>query len=252
MKSILLFLGLLIAPAFAAASGDAALLADATQLRMLSQRMPKAYAQLGLNILPADAKQQLGDAVASTNAALDRLRRSRDKQLAAQISLVNTVWLRLRPQVESAVARERAPQLADDAEQLLAASEKLTHAIQDRANLPAGRLFATASRLRMLSQRIVKAYMLQQWGVSVTASRDQIDAASHEFEGALEFLRTRPDITPETRLALDDLSLQWEWFRTALQTEGALSFRLIILESSEAILSAADRVAELYSAPSAR
>ena len=49
--------------------------------------------------------------------------------------------------------------------------------------------------------------------------------------------------------ALDKLALQWEWLRTALATEGAESFRLILAESGDAVTDIANEVTRLYQQP---
>jgi hypothetical protein len=137
-------------------------------------------------------------------------------------------------------------QLDARAEDVLMAAERLTRILQDQATVPVGRWINLAGRQRMLSQRLVKLYMLQQWQVSSATLRDEIERVPNEFAGALASMQQRADNSPELRTELDNLALQWEWLQTALATEGAESFRLIMAEGGEAILELADRITLLY------
>jgi hypothetical protein len=56
----------------------------------------------------------------------------------------------------------------------------------------------------------------------------------------------RPENTDQIRSELQNLALQWEWLQTAVSNEGAVSYRLIVAEASEAILTAANRITRLY------
>jgi len=102
-----------------------------------------------------------------------------------------------------------------------------------------------AARQRMLSQRLVKLYMLQQWGVGGAALRNETERVQNEFAGALTTMRERAN-EPVLRAELDNLALQSEWLHTVLATEGAQSFRLIMAEGGEAVLQLADRITYLY------
>ena len=111
---------------------------------------------------------------------------------------------------------------------------------------PVSRWINLSGRQRMLSQRLIKIYMLQQWGVNNSAVRDEIERIQNEFAGALASMQQRADNTQALRTELDNLVLQWEWLHTVLATEGAESFSLIMAEGGEAVLQLADRVTRLY------
>jgi hypothetical protein len=103
-----------------------------------------------------------------------------------------------------------------------------------------------AGRQRMLSQRLVKTYMLRQWGTDSARLRDELESIQNEFAGALANMQQRGANSEALREELDKLALQWEWLRTALATEGAESFRLILAEGGDAVLELADEVTRLY------
>ena len=140
------------------------------------------------------------------------------------------------------VIRQADAELIDArAEDVLMAAERLTRALQDQSSAPVSRWVNLAGRQRMLSQRLVKTYMLRQWGVDNARLRDEMESVQNEFSGALTAMQQRADNSAATRGEIENLALQWEWLRTALATEGAESFRLILAEGGDAVLELADR-----------
>ena len=159
---------------------------------------------------------------------------------------LRAAWAPLRGAAAGVIRQADAAQLDARAEDVLMAAERLTRILQDQASEPVSRWINLAGRQRMLSQRLIKVYMLQQWGVSGTTLRDETERVQNEFAGALAAMLQRPDNNPTLRAELDNLALQWEWLQTVLATEGAESFRLIMAEGGEAILELADRITLLY------
>jgi hypothetical protein len=142
------------------------------------------------------------------------------------------------------VRQSDAAQLDARAEDVLMAAERLARVLQDKADAPVSRWVNLAGRQRMLSQRLVKIYMLRQWGVESAALREESERVQNEFAGALTAMRQHAN-TPLLRGEVDKLALQWEWLQAVLATEGAESFRLIMAEGGEAVLQLADQVTRI-------
>lgn len=221
----------------------------AGEQRMLSQRIAKSFAQIGLNVQPFVAKQELDEATTRFEANLQALDRLSDPVARAALGRLRDAWQPFRqgargvPQLTSAVA------LARQANHVLATAETLLADLQKtgaNATLATGRLVAQAGRQRMLSQRIVKNYLLLSWGDTSLETRQELDTAVTEFAAALNALRQREESHPAIRTELEELGQHWEWMQTALAAEGANSYRLIVAEAGEAILQAADRLTLLY------
>lgn len=237
--------------AHGAHAADAGTISLSGQQRMLSQRLVKSWCQIGLNLQPALSKAQLDDAMRrfeSNLQALDTAATSAEARTA--LAGLRAAWTPLRRALLADMRQADAAQLDGRAEDVLMATERLTRVLQDQASTPVSRWINLADRQRMLSQRLVKIYMLQQWGGDNAALRTEIERVQNEFAGALASMQQRAD-TPALRTALDNLALQWEWLHTALATEGAESFRLIMAEGGEAVLELADQLTHLY-AQSAR
>ncbi|NMG75727.1 type IV pili methyl-accepting chemotaxis transducer N-terminal domain-containing protein [Aromatoleum diolicum] len=219
----------------------------AGEQRMLSQRLAKAYAQLGLNIVPGVAGMQVKESISRFEANLDLLRPGVASVAEAAPIYKRLVqeWSTLRAAAVIPVTRDSALAVSQRSQRVLDSAEQLTQALS-AASGDVGRRVDLAGRQRMLSQRLVKAYMLQSWGVDSRENRHEMDAAAREFSEGLVALAALPDNTAEMRVELEEIALQWEWLQTALAVEGATSYRLVVAEAGDSILIAADRLTRLY------
>ena len=220
----------------------------AGEQRMLSQRIVKFYCQVGLGVLPSHSAIQLQDSIARFEANLEMLKpiAAQQPETAQAFERLARAWEPVGAAASAVSNRDSALALASYADDVLAAAERLTRAMEDASGQPISHAINLAGRQRMLSQRLAKAYMLRSWGVDTAWVRAEMDSAANEFNGALTILMTRPENSDQIRGELQDLALQWEWLQAAVSNEGASSYRLIVAEASEAILAAADRVTRLY------
>lgn len=247
-------LGLALPAAPAPAAHPLAAINAAGEQRMLSQRIVKSFAQLGMNIQPLAAKAQLDDALYQFDHNLDDLREPALASAEAGEALLalEDAGRGLRSLAAGVPSLATAERLTRHADSVLVAADRLTRALVESAGNGPGRLVNLAGRQRMLSQRLAKAYLLTSWGTRSPAVREELDAAALEFASGLAQLRERPENTPALRQELEELHLQWEWLRTALETEGASNYRLIVVEAADAILAGSQRITRLYQELAAR
>lgn len=232
--------------AHAAHAVDAATINLAGQQRMLSQRLVKVWAQVGLNVQKDLSRVQLTESVRRFEDNLSVLEKSATApEAATALAGLRAAWTPLRAAVQGEARLADAAQLDSRAEDVLMAAERLTRALQDKADAPISKWVNLSGRQRMLSQRLIKIYMLRQLGVESTALREESLRLQTEFAGALAAMRVNAT-TPALRTELDKLALQWEWLHAVLATEGAESFRLIMAEGGEAILQLSDQVTRIY------
>lgn len=243
--SLLLALACMALAARAAADAEAINLAG--QQRMLSQRIVKSWCQIGLNVQPGLSKRQLDESVRRFDDNLKALEgAAASSEARSALGGLRAAWAPLRTSALGAIRQADAALLDARAEDVLMAAERLTRTLQDQSAMPVSRWVNLAGRQRMLSQRLVKIYMLRQWGVDNARLRDDLESVQHEFSGALASMQQRAGNSAALREEVDKLALQWEWLRTALATEGAESFRLILAEGGDAVLELADQVTLMY------
>jgi hypothetical protein len=222
----------------------------AGQQRMLSQRIVKSWVQIGLNVQPTISKRQLDESIRGFEQnlrVLEPMINSAEGRNA--LGGLHLAWAPLRTSVTGVIRQADAALVDARAEDVLMAAERLTRVLQDQATAPASRWVNLSGRQRMLSQRLVKIYMLRQWSVDNARLRDELESVQNEFSGALNTMQQHSGNSAAVTEELDKLALQWEWLRTALATEGAESFRLILAEGGDAVLELAHEVTRLYQQP---
>lgn len=225
-------------------------IASATNLageqRMLVQRVARLYSQVGLNVMPSVAVNQLSLASRRFENNLLVLQpvaaKSEDLWLAYK-QLIGE-WQRMKRALSQDISRENAEALAQQAEVTLVVAENLTRLVEASSN--SGNVVNQAGRQRMLSQRIANHYLLRSWGVESSAVVETLAISVRDFSAGLAKLRERKDNTAELQRELEEVTQQWEWLLAALSVEGAGAYRLIVTESADAILEATDRITRLY------
>lgn len=253
MKMILAalaWLTLLGVPGAAALAADAALesaVSTAGRQRMLSQRIVKAYAQLGQDVLPELSRAQIAESVALFDRQQVELKAlARDEALKAALAEVDAKWKPVRAVATGPVDRAGIDRLVAADGDLLAATDQVALILRERVGTPKSRLVNVSGRQRMLSQRAAKAYMLRAWGVSSLRVDEEMRQSIQEFGDALAVLRQSSANTPEIDRELESVAVQWEWFTAALELEGAFSYRLLIADACESILRSMEVITTLY------
>lgn len=226
----------------------------AGEQRMLSQRIAKLYSQIGLNVLPSLATNQLRLASSRFELNLAALKPglAGSPEATRAYERLAAEWLGLQKAVAAAVSRDAAEALARQSEATLAAAEQLTRMLEVQGKSHASGLVNLADRQRMLSQRIANNYLLRSWGVESSAVRAILESSAKDFSAGLAKLGARPNNSEEVRRELEEVGQQWEWLQASLAVEGASPYRLIVAESADAILEATDRVTRLFEQQSRR
>jgi hypothetical protein len=233
----------------AAMSDPGAVIDIAGRQRMLSQRVVKAYCQVGLGFTPEVSRAQLDGAVRRFDRQLADLARELPNAEARQAhASLRQQWREFRRLATGPVSRDGARRLAIRSEEVLRRADQLVTVLQDVSGTPQARLVNLSGRQRMLSQRLAKLYMLRAYGVDSPSLRDELETARSEFEVALTTLRAAPQNTTAIDMELDAVALQWEWFKNALALQGTDSYVLVVGDASESILNSMELITAKYAA----
>lgn len=230
--------------------GLAVAINKAGRQRMLSQRIVKAYCQIGLKVQPEKSRSILEKSANLFDAQLAELRQTAARP-EIQEALVKeaALWGELRAIAVAPVSRDGARKLADLSEALLQAAHKVTQLYENASGTKTGKLVNMAGRQRMLSQRLAKFYMLKKWGFNQPEIASGIEQARKEFVSALQELNAAPQNTPAIKQELELAKIQWVFFENALaQQDGGEDLMLAsnVATTSERILEVMDQVTSLY------
>lgn len=178
--------------------------------RMLTQRIVKAYCLVGQDIRADIHKQQLDEAVGLFDRQLRELRAaSPTPEISAALVEMDTRWSRFREIVTTPPTRAGAQTLVSLDEELLAAAENVVQLLQAHASVPEARLVNLSGRMRMLSQRVAKFYMLKSWQLDDPAIANGMAQARSEFDRGLDELAKHAGNTPEIKGSLAEVRKQW-------------------------------------------
>jgi len=216
--------------------------------RMLTERIVKYYCLAGLDIDARNARAELYEAIELFETQFAELKVfSSDEAVNAALAEVETLWPRFDAVASGAIDREGARRLMPLNEEVLEAADRVVLALEALSQRPYARLVNISGRQRMLSQRMVKFYLFQAWGLGSASVLNQIDRSRNEFQGALMELRTSPENTAIIDRELDAASEQWQWLKSALglyQTDAY--FPSIVDDAAEKTLTIMERVTHHY------
>lgn len=220
--------------------------------RMLSQRMAKAYLQIGQAVNVEQSKKILAYSLTLFERQLSELHTiAPTAENRLLLSEIDKVWLSYKQLLSG-----KAPNQADAKsimvinEDMLTMTNNATLQLEKHAANPAGKLVNIAGRQRMLSQRMAKFYQAQQWGVAPPDAQAKLDLARKEFIAGMQTLGSAPGNTARINNELALAQQQWLFFDGALRQKGdgkpAQNYAADVATTSERILEVMDGITSLY------
>ncbi len=248
--------GLLVCCALAATAAQAQItdinsaINKAGRERMLSQRMAKAYFQLGLGVDTDRSKKVLDASISLFDRQLVELKNfAPTPEIKDTYQKLETSWIAYKDSLVGAPPSvEGGKKVLALSEQVLALAQQGTVQLEKHSGTNAGRLVNVSGRQRMLSQRMAKFYQAIAWGAGDAASGAELEKARKEFTAALQELSSAPANNQPIKDGLELVKQQWFFFENALGQKGGDKKQLStsVATTSERILEEMETVVGLY------
>ena len=218
----------------------------AGQLRMLSQRLVRIAAQMLAGIDVQRARVLRTQSVERVQQNLDHLATLElGAPGAGALGDVQAAWSGL----SAALAARAVPQALADIDKLgddlLAAAEALTDALEASGARRALRIVNICGRQRMRAQRLAKDALLAS-ALAAGPSRERLLPTMNEFEAALLELERAPLSSPEIRAALAAARDEWLRLVGGVQALESPEGRATLVRSSEALVDTFERLTAWY------
>lgn len=218
----------------------------AGQLRMLSQRIVKCYAQAASGFDATAARQALADSVVRVQSNLRILRKAISADGYGE--LVDRVSASWEPMLALCTAEPKLAGVAAlDArgDAMLASAESLTEFLGSSGLVANLNIINVSGRQRMLGQRMAKLCFLlaiEPDAAQLTELRGLMAA----FEAAMSVLARVPLTSPQIRASLEPASAEWGRLRSALESISEAGALREVADSSERLLGYTERLTDEY------
>lgn len=235
--------------------GDA--INKAGRQRMLSQRMAKAYCQIGLDILTDRSRKILETSRQRFSEQLAELKAyAPTSDVKESYAELDQLWRRYQTLLSGKPNLDNARQIATINEDVLRVAHLATTQLELHAASNVGRLINVAGRQRMLSQRMAKFYMFRQWGITSPSMDQEAQLARREFVSALDALVKAQENDTPIKNELELARMQWLFFDEALKQQDVggkdmMTYATNVATTSERLLEVMDRVTGHYARISA-
>lgn len=218
------------------------------RLRMLTQRMVKAYCQIQLGIREGGAERILQDSMDAFDSELHDLSAAASSpELRKAVAHEQEIWLKIKPLLLDETNMEGVRRLNDFGESLSVAAQELDELLEKQSHNRGIEWMDLAGRQRMLSQRIVKFYLLRKLNIHTHETAAGIEKVKQEFNQLQITLLKGAQNTPDIVDELHVVSGLWEKMTGILSNPAAKPAELdTLVVTSERILEILDRATTLF------
>ena len=214
--------------------------------RMYTQRMLKDYAMIGMKNSFGNPTEDLKVIIGEFEEHLQSLANySKNKEIKKSTDTIKILWEPIKKNLKGKPVKEEVTSLQEKLEELLKASDTLTHLFADESGKNVGKIVDMSGRQRMLSQRMASLYMLKVWGVNDEKFKEKMDDAMKLFKNSLKTLEESKMNDKEIKSLLVKVKRSFMFFEIMNRSSSTFIPTLIYKKSND-ILKNMDLVTKCY------
>jgi nitrate/nitrite-specific signal transduction histidine kinase len=224
---------------------------ESGRLRMLSQRIAKAYILSQLDIQPDKAQQQFEQSSLLFKSNILQLKQFNSSinqpTINSYIENIEQIWRSYSGAFNQPFDGQALSNILMLSDATMLASEDLVIQFQAVSNTNSAHLVSIAGRQRMLSQRIAKLYSAMSLSDHDPQLSSELLEAISEFDTALNQLIQSKRNTHFISYKLKQVSAQWNFSKQGFKSQhNGNSTPLVIAVTTESILQQMDDITGLY------
>lgn len=215
--------------------------------RMITQRLLKDYALIGMNNTYGNPKEDLKKMITLFDTTLEELTvYVKDAEAKQSLEKVKRLWKPVKNRLQTTPSKEEVITLEKEIATLLQATDESTQRIAKASHSQSADIVNISGRQRMLSQRMASLYMLKVWEVNNTETDKKLTEAMKEYERAQTKLLQSKLNTPKTKELLQDAAKSYRFFQVMGKSHSKKYIPSLINRSANNILKAMHEATTLY------
>jgi len=214
--------------------------------RMLTQKMLKDYAMIGMKNNFGNPKEDILSVITEFESQLQMLKKfNTETKTKIALDEVEKIWQTVKIILEEEPNINKIKTLQEDLDLLLTKSNDVVILLVKQSKMSKNEIINLAGRQRMFSQRMASLYMLKVWGVDDVDFKTKMTKTMETFKESLDKLIEAKETNEEIMVHLKKVKKAFLFFEIMNRSNSKFIPALIYRKSNE-ILNEMDKATNLY------